>query len=372
MASPTTTPRTPAAVQRGARRKGAAAFLNSFNYFRGIAIVVIVAGHCFDLADWQAESFTERLVRNLIAGGSCLFVFISGFLFHHVFYPRFDYRTFIAAKVRNVLSPYLILSALPIAYHVVRRKPHFDGYFLPQGQGVFAEYIVPALKYLYTGAFFIPYWYIPFIMLMFALSPLHVAFIRWRPSVRLAVVLTLLAFALFVHRPVHNFNVLQSLVYFLPVYLLGIVCSQHREWLYRNLTGREPWLLTVVLAIALWQTLGVGHVGNFNKPLFTVAGVDWVLLQKALLCPVLMVVLHRFESRHWPLLGLLASASFGIYFMHAWVLALAYGIKDGRALGISPYVAWPLGTALVVALSVAVAWLAKLVLRKQSRRVVGW
>ena len=372
MASLAPAPDASAAMQREPQAKRSSAFLNSFNYFRGIAIIVIVAGHCFDLADWQERTFGERLGRNLIAGGSCLFVFISGFLFHHVFFPRFRYRTFIAAKARNVLSPYLILSALPIAYHLIRRKPHFDGYFLPQGQGAVAEYVMPALKYLYTGAFFIPYWYIPFIMLMFAISPLHVMFIRWRPVPRVALVFALLTFAAFVHRPVHNFDVLQSLAYFLPIYLLGIVCSQHRDWLYQNLEGREPWLLALVVGIALWQTLGVGHVGNFNKPPFVVDGADWVLLQKALLCPVLMVVLHRFEDRHWSLLGLLASASFGIYFMHAWVLAFAYGIKDGRTLGISPYLAWPLATALVVALSMGIAWLAKLVLRKQSRWVIGW
>lgn len=347
-------------------------FLNSFNYFRGISIVVIVAGHCLDMADLKSASLPEQVIRNLMAGGSSLFVFISGFLFHHVFYERFEYRRFVTSKAKNVLLPYLILSLLPISYFVHARRDHFDGFFLPTGSGVIDVYVVPYLKYLWTGAFFIPYWYIAFIMLMFLLSPAHVAFIRQSARVRGLVLALGLVGAALLHRPVDNLNTLQSIAYFFPVYLLGIQCSIHRQWVYQVFARRELWLLLAVLAPLAWQTLVLYHVGNYNKPPFVWGGVDWVLVQKVFLCLLLMVFLHRFEEKKWKVLGLLAASSFGIYFVHAWVLALAYGLKDGREVGLSSYLVWPIATALVLALSVGLAWVVRRVLGKRSRLVIGW
>jgi surface polysaccharide O-acyltransferase-like enzyme len=347
-------------------------FVNSFNYFRGVAILVIVAGHCLDLADIKDEAVAEQFIRNLMSGGSALFVFISGFMFHHVFFENFNYRRFVSNKARNVLLPYLLLSALPIVYFVLSRKTHFDGFFLPTGDGVIAEYVVPYLKYLWTGVFFIPYWYIACIILIFLLSPLQVAFIRLGPRLRLTIILLALVAAAFLHRPVDNLSQLQSVGYFLPVYLLGIQCSMHKDWVYKTFAGRELILLALVLAPLIWQTLVLGHVGTYNKAPFTFGGFDWVLVQKVFLCLFLMVLLHRFEDRSWKLLGLLASSSFAIYFLHAWVLAVAYDIKDGRETGAPAFLVWPVATALVTALSIGAALVARRILGKRSRMVVGW
>jgi len=55
--------------------------------------------------------------------GTALFVFISGFLFHHIFYSRFNYRAFISRKIKDVLVPYLVLSTPYVIYIVF-----FKGY----------------------------------------------------------------------------------------------------------------------------------------------------------------------------------------------------------------------------------------------------
>ena len=93
-------------------------FLKSFEYFRGISILFIVAGHCFQLGNWEINNVFEKFIANIIAGGSSLFVFISGFLFHYVFFKKYKYVRFIFKKIRNVLIPYLVLSVLPIVYFV--------------------------------------------------------------------------------------------------------------------------------------------------------------------------------------------------------------------------------------------------------------
>jgi len=51
--------------------------LVSFDYFRGVAILFIVAGHSY--GPWGINTLPEKILSNLITGGTALFVFISGF-----------------------------------------------------------------------------------------------------------------------------------------------------------------------------------------------------------------------------------------------------------------------------------------------------
>jgi len=59
--------------------------IKSIEYFRAIAIILIVAGHLL-LAGIESSYLFELAIQNIIFGGTTLFVFISGFLFHHVFF----------------------------------------------------------------------------------------------------------------------------------------------------------------------------------------------------------------------------------------------------------------------------------------------
>ena len=97
-------------------------FLNSFNHYRAVAIVFIVAGHSYDLAGVVVDTFIERFVANFLQGGAALFVFISGFLFYHIFYKRYTFRGFIKGKLINLLIPY---SILPITYYLLHNKRKF-------------------------------------------------------------------------------------------------------------------------------------------------------------------------------------------------------------------------------------------------------
>ncbi|AGS39765.1 acyltransferase family protein [Cycloclasticus zancles] len=74
--------------------------LNYFDYFRAIAIIIIVAGHSFSL--WVIDTLPEKVLANIITGGTSLFVFISGFFFHHIFYKNFKYQIFILKRFRSL------------------------------------------------------------------------------------------------------------------------------------------------------------------------------------------------------------------------------------------------------------------------------
>ena len=78
--------------------------LNYINVFRGLAILLIVAGHTMQFG--EIGSFTQRLSIEIFAGGTALFIFISGFLFQHLS-GKYEFKNYMSKKWTNVIQPYL-------------------------------------------------------------------------------------------------------------------------------------------------------------------------------------------------------------------------------------------------------------------------
>jgi len=344
--------------------------VNSFNHFRAISILFIIAGHSFGVNGMEFDSVFNTTIQNLISGGTTLFVFISGFLFHHVFYKRYEYKTFMLNKGKNVLLPYIILGFLPILLLVIKKSDGFEGYFLPDGVGLLNEYLVPAFKYYISGRFLTAYWYIPFVIMMFALSPLHVKYIELQFKYQLLVIVIFSIAAVLIHRPIYNINVIQSLIYFTPVYLIGITASIHKELIYRYLTGKEGYILFAVIMLAGYQaSLGVG--GNYHKGAFIYGGVDLMLIQKILLCFFFIVWLNRFESYNNRAVHAVASTSFAAFFIHPFFLWFIVRLD----LSFIATNSWFLYFVFVGTLSILCIFIAKVTKRivpKYSRNIIGY
>ena len=154
-------------------------YLNFINYFRGFAILLIVMGHLFEITkvfDYnnpQLNSLFTKICFPLITGGTALFVFISGFLFHHIFYTRgFNLKEFLKNKVKNVLCPYLFSITPIIVYRLFFNHKNLNFY----------ENKIKFLKTLalnfYSGTLLLSTWYIPFAFLLFLVSPIFIKFIK--------------------------------------------------------------------------------------------------------------------------------------------------------------------------------------------------
>jgi hypothetical protein len=307
-------------------------FLVSLNYFRAIAILSIVAGHCYDIAGINIGTLTfgEKIAVNLITGGTALFVFISGFLFHHIFIPRYQYKKFIIGKVKNVLIPYLILS-LPVILLYLKGTGQAP-YFEPEATGALDRYIIPIIKYYWSGSTVIAYWYIPFVMITFSMAPLHVKFVRQGTTIQLAIIAIFLAISAVLHRPIDNIYVLQEVLYFFPVYLIGIFCSIHKEKIYYIMNNKEAYLLLIVISLAIYEAL-INRQGNYHKAAFTLNGIDIMLFQKIILSLFFMVWLHRFEKTSIKIIEIIAATSFSIFFLHGYLISLTK--REFEHLGIS-------------------------------------
>ena len=126
----------------------------------------IVLGHCYDLSRWEISSNLEKVFYSLTLNGSVYFVFISGFLYNHIFFPRFKYKKFMLKKTQFVLLPYLLFSIVPILLTVF-----IGGGGEHLSDNLKEQPILATLWYLVTGRIIYAYWYIPMAMILFAISP---------------------------------------------------------------------------------------------------------------------------------------------------------------------------------------------------------
>ncbi len=352
-------------------------YINSLNYFRAIAILFIVAGHCLGISDFSFSTIGSKTIYNIIAGGTTPFVFISGFLFHHIFSKNFVFKTFYLKKIKFVFLPYVLLALIPILLSVFA-KDHTattPNYYSPTGQGLFSQYLIPILKHYATGSMFIGYWYIPFVMIVFACAPLHIRFINLSTQTKGTITAILFIIALFIHRPLlytSTIAIFQAVLYFTPVYFIGILSSENKELIYKKFKNKEIYVLLLVIGIALAQTL-IGKEGSYNKLPLHYDGIDLMLLQKSILSIFFMVWLHRFERKKIKVLKSLADASFGIFFVHCLVIIVV--IKTKKLLHFSFPPNNPLIYILIVCgitlFSFAIVHVIKKITPKYSRYFIG-
>lgn len=343
-------------------------FINSINYFRGIAIVLIVLGHCYGLSHWKISSNVEKVFYSLTLNGSVFFVFISGFLFHHILFHKFDYQKFMIKKAKYVLVPYLLCSILPILSEVLLDN---GGIYLPnqlQNRPVLA-----IGWYLITGRITSAYWYIPMAMIVFAASPLIILLIK--KNYLSQTILCLLPISMIVHRPTDNINVIHSFVYFLPVYLLGIYSSIEKQKIYSYLKNNNKKIAILIISIILGivQVYLFKETGNFHKDFSTIDFPDINLIQKLLLCFLFMSILDNYEHSDITSLNKIAETSFAIYFIHPWIVQIGDNLidnfhwnYDGNLLTLI------LTTSIVLIISMAIAVTVKRVFHKNSRYLIGW
>lgn len=348
--------------------------VNAFDYFRAVAIIFIVAGHSFGY--WNTSSMDAKLLNNLVVGGTALFVFISGFFFHFVFYKKFQYRKFMTKKIQNVFVPYLVLSLLLLIASLVVTGgfPNYNDFFSSPAVGVL-DYIQAFIFYLLGKGTVTAYWYIPFVMIIFIASPIFILFIKSKLQVQVLLVTLALLMSMIIHRPEDNINPFHSFLYYLSIYLIGILVSIYHRKVIDFLKGKSIVLLLVVILIALFQTLFYENVGNFHKSqIFSYTVIDIIVLQKIAMCFFFLALLSKLEEKEIPSLKKIADMSFAIFFLHGIILAVLQRISFTEKLmpvlnGASFFL---VQTTVVFLISIFVAYSIKYILKNRSRFLIGW
>jgi len=338
----------------------------AFDYFRAISIILIIIGHSY--GGWSRDTLLEISIENLITGTTALFVFISGFFFHNIFRKKYNYKSFMMKKTKNVLVPYLLLTTIYILiYFSIRQEVPFpfelhENSYLDNIYSLFADYA--------AGRHLTAYWYIPFIMLIFLCSPLFRYLMHLNSAYLIALTSVLFLVSMYVQRPLLALNPLHSVVYFIPFYLFGIIYSMHKNSVDHWISNK-----TIVLGLSvLCLTIGMsylGQAGNAEKVYPWVwAGFDLMVIQKVLLILFALSWLNKYEAVEIPWLGFIASISFALFFIHPWVLSIISMTgfeKNFDSLG------WVfLKATLVTLVSIGLGLTVKFIFKNNSRFIVGY
>ncbi|MBI2382179.1 MAG: acyltransferase [Gammaproteobacteria bacterium] len=327
-------------------------FVAHVHNFRGLAISLIVAVHCLSIFDWSGSPELERWLKILLLNATVFFLFIAGYLFQHLS-ARFHYPDYLKTKFRNVVCPYLVVSIPALfLFTVVMQRPEIRPGFYDQAPWR------QIAEFLLTGQHLAPFWFIPTIVVFYLAAPLLVRLDRL-PGFYWSLPLWLLV-PVFVSRGMNA--PLKSFVHFLPVYLLGMAMSRHRHaveaWLAR-------WWWTLLIPVA-------ALVGA--EDLYAQGTHSWYnTLQKILLCPVLFELMRRAGHHADRWLNQAATLSFGIFFLHSYLISASKLAIAKLWGGLPPGSLWALALAWLAAMALSIAVVAglKRILGHYSRSLIG-
>jgi hypothetical protein len=295
-----------------------AEFLPYIHDFRAVAIIAVVASH-LDLL-WSPTSFAGHVVNSLSQNGSAMFLFVAGFLFQHLS-SSFSYTRYLESKLKNVIVPYVLVSLPMLAYQYWRRVDvygqeftgfHFDNPLLQGGWALVVAAHMPA-----------PMWFVPMISVFYLAAPVLIALDRaprwyW-------LILPLLLLSMLCHRPLPVNRIGQALIYFTPAYLVGMWFSHYRPQVMSFVTTHLTKLFSVFAVIELLCLVVLRRPGAlFSHAPFTFEGgvLDLNLPNKLLLSFALTGLLARYRVEIGNKLDYLAGASFGVFFVHEYVVQI--------------------------------------------------
>jgi membrane-bound acyltransferase YfiQ involved in biofilm formation len=303
-----------------------AKFLRHVHYFRAFAIVSILFAHLWELPTGHEDRPILYSLRYLLFHASTIyFLFISGFLFIHLS-GKFDTKRYYMNKARYVVAPYALLSTLIFC--------------VKHGQRLGTESTSELLKQLgltlLSGTAVGPYWYIPFAVITFLLSPLLLALppraLRW---------LCLLACPLPLLGTRTSSIGLPLFVYFFPVYLLGCLAAMNYS-AFTRFVRNSRWLLILAVVISSSLLVARGTIPHSDGLRLT---ESLFYIQKISICFLVLVALQRWDSHEAKLWSSIATYSFALYFTHPVIACVELRLKILSSL---PDVEW-----LVMASSVA-------------------
>ena len=347
-------------------------FLNYIHYFRGLAILFIVGLHAAVILNWGERVDQRKALIVLFNNGTVLFVFIAGFLFYYLNQYKFDYKDYLKKKFLYVIIPYLLIS-IPAILDKFYFDKVGDHWWMTDS---YHELPLPlkVISLLATGRHMGIFWFIPMISVIYIAAPLILKFSKTRAFLFITPVLVLLS--LFVFRFGYYANIGLSLIYFFPIYLFGVWACRLRDKMFVH---ARLWAFAFVgtyFVISLcefmeWlpfnETIGLRdvheniyrfNVNKFKMVLFCIGGLSG---------------LYLLQHVKIGFLKLLGDYSFGIFFIHLYILQVFRILDRGRYLRISPpnMITFVLYFIVVVALTLAIVKVLKLCFKQNSRYVIG-
>lgn len=296
--------------------------LNYINVFRGLAILLIVAGHTMQFG--EAGSLYQKLSVEIFAGGTALFIFISGFLFQHLS-GKYEFKNYMSKKWTNVILPYLWTAIPGILFCFI--YPIEYGNAL---DGLNPFFQIPMM--LSVGRIHnTPAWFIPMIILFFFSSwtLLKLEKKGWlykvMPLLFLVTILiprvdvdytSTLGLSYSAKYFAYLKYVFMGYIHFFSMYVFGMFCSAHKEIIDKFWNLR--WIFIVLMLLSAGLNVYSGLNGSWTNG----------TISKMFLTVIALAYLKHYDE--WLIshekinkfLDIIAKYSFGIFFIHWYVFFL--------------------------------------------------
>jgi probable poly-beta-1,6-N-acetyl-D-glucosamine export protein len=345
-------------------------FLNYIHYFRGLAILLIVGVHCRTALEWQAASSVNNVLIFGLNSSTILFVFISGFLFQYINAAELNYKNYLSKKLKYVVTPYVLVSIPAIADKLFFEN---DAYWMDS----FYKSLYPPFQVFYmllTGKHSGPYYFIPVICIIYLVAP--ILFRIQKSNYFTWITAALVAIGLFTYTYGYYASTLESLLYYLPVYIFGMWACKNRDWIL-NMRG-YVWVALagsylLIFYFEISKTIVTQHLYFFEPTThYFTTQFNFGKLKEMILAILLITAFYRFRKKELKSLALLGSYSFGIYFIHIYFINAVERILDyyqlSRAQNGFPYLIFVI---CVIGLSTMTVYLIKKIVKDRSRLLIG-
>lgn len=297
--------------------------LNYINVFRGLAILLIIAGHTMQIG--LKGSVINNISFEFWAGGTALFIFISGFLFQHLSY-KFEYKDYLKKKWQNVIIPYIV-TAIPgiilcLTMPLIYKNP-FDG-LNPFAQiGIF----------LTTGRVQnVPTWFIPMIVIFFFLSYILLYLAKKKILYKLLPLLFLVTIFIprmniepefvanmdYFHKYLEYLKyVINGFIHFSSMYVFGMYLSENKDKI--DCFYNKRWLLIFFMVLTSLVDIYI------NTKYSIVNGT----VSKIFLTMIILGYLKHYDEQIKDndklnnFFDVCAKYSFGLFFIH-WYFVVAF------------------------------------------------
>lgn len=347
-------------------------FLNYIHYFRGLAILFIVGLHAAVTLIWDDRFLQRKALIVLFNNGTVLFVFIAGYLFYHLNKNKFNYFDYLKKKFLYVILPYLFVS-IPALFDKFYFSKVGDHWWMNHE---FVEHSTVAKVFflLLTGRHMGVFWFIPMISVVYIFAPLILKFAKTQLFLYLVPVLVVLG--LFTFRFGYYANIALSLEYFVPVYLFGIWVYRLKDFIFGHAKAFLIILGVAFVAITLaefFEWLPFSETISLRDVKYTIYRFNWNKFKMHIFCVGALVYFFQQPEANYSFLKLMGDYSFGVFFVHLYVIQVFRLLDRGGYLRISPpnviiFIAY---FAVVVLITLGLVKLVRVVMKDKSRYFVG-
>jgi surface polysaccharide O-acyltransferase-like enzyme len=344
----------------------------SIHVLRGVAIIMIVFSHCLGVfkknSHLIANSYLFSFLNLFSFNFTTFFVLISGFLFQHLTY-KYNVKTYYLSKFKTVICPYISVSIFCFLYFHYQYLSGLPFFSLTEPSSS-----TSIVKMMLTGTQLLPLWFMPMIIIIFAISPL---LYKWSQKSLIIVGLVSMFWVVMFTKPDYT-KPLLNLMHYGPVYLIGMMIKQNYETIIKLVKAN---LVLVVFFFGLCFFIPftyryVDHLG--------VEKLYYDTLQKIILFILALYFLDGLnhknnEGKTYKFFSYMANISFPIYFIHEIIVIsleellgkspLGYVIKtDNGELASLGAISFLISTLVI---SILIANTIKLVFKDKAKYLIG-